>query len=249
MVRELDTVVLTRDIAEYALKRGDVGAVVHCYPDEKAFEVEFVTGKGTTTAVLTLTNSDIRRKSGKEDIPSTGTHPHHDYDLELQQRILPIFNTVALDANGRVRKGILDELVNRLDYHDIPRAHSTLSRALHGVGRTFATNFKDPKFRTILTIFFGLQANADYLEACNALSLPLPSRTRLESWEELERKVSRLVSDRYSNNVGNKRRREAMRGALLSSIFELVLCYKHASPDLNDAMRQVDTILLSISEQ
>ena len=67
MVRELDTVVLTRDIAEHALKRGDVGAVVHCYPDEEAFEVEFVTGEGATLGVLTLTCLDIRLL-GKGDI-------------------------------------------------------------------------------------------------------------------------------------------------------------------------------------
>ena len=67
MIRELDTVVLTRDIEKHALKRGDIGAVVHCYPDEKAFEAEFVTGEGTTAAVLTLTTADIR-SMGKGDI-------------------------------------------------------------------------------------------------------------------------------------------------------------------------------------
>ena len=67
MVRELDTVVLTRDIPEHALKRGDVGAVVHCYPDGMAFEVEFVTGEGNTAALMTLTNADIR-SMGKGDI-------------------------------------------------------------------------------------------------------------------------------------------------------------------------------------
>ena len=60
MVRELDTVILTRDIAGHALKRGDVGVVVHCYPDEKAFELEFVTGEGTTVGLLTLTGLDFR---------------------------------------------------------------------------------------------------------------------------------------------------------------------------------------------
>ena len=43
MVREPDTVVLTHDIEEFKLKRGDVGAVVHCYPGETSFEVGFVT--------------------------------------------------------------------------------------------------------------------------------------------------------------------------------------------------------------
>ncbi len=60
MFNELDTVVLTRDLDEQGLKRGDVGAVVHCYPEGKAFEVEFVAAGGDTVAVLTLLAADIR---------------------------------------------------------------------------------------------------------------------------------------------------------------------------------------------
>jgi len=60
MVKELDTVVLARDLKEYHLKRGDVGAVVHVYADSKAFEVEFVTGAGETVAVATLSPNDVR---------------------------------------------------------------------------------------------------------------------------------------------------------------------------------------------
>lgn len=60
MIRELDTVVLARDLKAYGLKRGDVGAVVHSYADGKTFEVEFVTGEGKTVAVVTLTEADIR---------------------------------------------------------------------------------------------------------------------------------------------------------------------------------------------
>ncbi len=60
MIQELDTVVLTHDVPELGLKRGDVGAVVHRYADRGAFEVEFVTAEGKTVAVLTLTEGDIR---------------------------------------------------------------------------------------------------------------------------------------------------------------------------------------------
>ena len=60
MISELDTVVLTHDVPEFSLKRGDVGAVVHCYADGAAFEVEFVTAEGKTVALLTLTPLDIR---------------------------------------------------------------------------------------------------------------------------------------------------------------------------------------------
>ena len=51
---------LTRDIDEHGLKTGDVGAVVHAYADRRAYEVEFVTAKGKTVAVLTLEAGDIR---------------------------------------------------------------------------------------------------------------------------------------------------------------------------------------------
>ncbi|HQU37049.1 MAG TPA: DUF4926 domain-containing protein [Anaerolineales bacterium] len=60
MIKELDTVVLAKDIKEHQLTRGDVGAVVHVYEGGKAFEVEFVTGVGKTIAVVTLQVGDIR---------------------------------------------------------------------------------------------------------------------------------------------------------------------------------------------
>jgi len=66
MIHELDTVVLTRDIGEYGLKKGDIGAVVHCYSDGSAFEVEFVTAEGKTIALLTLKDSDLRSMKSKE---------------------------------------------------------------------------------------------------------------------------------------------------------------------------------------
>jgi hypothetical protein len=66
MIRELDTVVLSHDIEEHDLKRGDVGAVVHCFKDGAAFEVEFVTAEGTTVALLTLNRQDIRPVGGRE---------------------------------------------------------------------------------------------------------------------------------------------------------------------------------------
>jgi hypothetical protein len=60
MIQELDAVVLNRDVPAHGLTKGDVGAVVHCYSDHEAFEVEFVTAEGKTVAVLTLTEKDIR---------------------------------------------------------------------------------------------------------------------------------------------------------------------------------------------
>ena len=66
MIRELDTVVLAHDIEGYDLKQDDIGAVVHCYEGNRAFEVEFVTGSGETVALLTLTREDIRSIRRKE---------------------------------------------------------------------------------------------------------------------------------------------------------------------------------------
>ncbi|MGH9843563.1 MAG: DUF4926 domain-containing protein, partial [Blastocatellia bacterium] len=48
------SVVLTRDLPEYGLTSGDVGAVVHCYANGPAYEVEFVSGSGHTVALVTV---------------------------------------------------------------------------------------------------------------------------------------------------------------------------------------------------
>ena len=66
MIRELDPVVLTHDIAEHGLTQGDMGAVVHSYKNGAAFEVEFVTAEGRTVALLTLNREDVRPVGGRE---------------------------------------------------------------------------------------------------------------------------------------------------------------------------------------
>ncbi len=66
MIRELDTVALTRNVDEFDLTTGDVGAVVHCYEDGNAFEVEFVNAGGNTIAVATLRSEDIRPIQSEE---------------------------------------------------------------------------------------------------------------------------------------------------------------------------------------
>ncbi|MCB9465890.1 MAG: DUF4926 domain-containing protein [Candidatus Eisenbacteria bacterium] len=58
--KELDTIVLSRDLVEHGLERGDLGAVVAVLePDE--LEVEFVMASGRTVAVLTVREEDVRR--------------------------------------------------------------------------------------------------------------------------------------------------------------------------------------------
>jgi len=75
-MQELDVVVLTRDLAEHGLRRGDIGAVVHRYADGTAYEVEFVTAAGATVAVVTLEAADLRPVGGSEILhvrPLAGT--------------------------------------------------------------------------------------------------------------------------------------------------------------------------------
>jgi hypothetical protein len=57
--KELDTVVLDRDLPERSLRRGDLGAVVQVYGSD-GLEVEFVTASGRTQALVALRESDVR---------------------------------------------------------------------------------------------------------------------------------------------------------------------------------------------
>jgi hypothetical protein len=57
--KTLDTVVLDRDVPEFGLKKGDLGAVVQVYEPD-GLEVEFVTAAGKTEALVTLSSKDVR---------------------------------------------------------------------------------------------------------------------------------------------------------------------------------------------
>lgn len=57
--RELETVVLARDVPEAGLRAGDLGAIVQVYAPD-TFEVEFVTAAGKTQALTTLRPEDLR---------------------------------------------------------------------------------------------------------------------------------------------------------------------------------------------
>ena len=65
-MKELDTVILLRDLTEYGLVRGDVGTVVNLHANGTAFEVEFITPGGRTIAVVTLELGDVREPVGDE---------------------------------------------------------------------------------------------------------------------------------------------------------------------------------------
>lgn len=57
--KELDTVVLDRDVPELGLRCGDLGVVVQVYPPD-VLEVEFVTAAGRTQALAELRQADLR---------------------------------------------------------------------------------------------------------------------------------------------------------------------------------------------
>lgn len=60
MIRELDSVVLTADLPEHGLERGDLGTVVLAHAGGEGYEVEFVTLGGETVAVVSLRASQVR---------------------------------------------------------------------------------------------------------------------------------------------------------------------------------------------
>ena len=66
-IKELDCVVLTKNLPQESLEAGDVGTVVHIHKNGAAYEVEFITLAGRTVAVATVEASDVR-PVGKRDI-------------------------------------------------------------------------------------------------------------------------------------------------------------------------------------
>ena len=57
--KELQTVVLNRDLPEQGLRKGDLGAIVQVYEPD-GLEVEFVSASGRTEALVTLKERDVR---------------------------------------------------------------------------------------------------------------------------------------------------------------------------------------------
>lgn len=66
MIEELDRVVLTTDVSEYGLERGDIGTVVLVHRNRAGFEVEFVTLDGETLGVVSLAENQVRPIREKE---------------------------------------------------------------------------------------------------------------------------------------------------------------------------------------
>ncbi len=66
MIKELDPVILTKDLPEHGLKAGDVGWVVMMHAGGAGYEVEFVTLAGETVSVETLSADKVRAARSKE---------------------------------------------------------------------------------------------------------------------------------------------------------------------------------------
>lgn len=58
--------VLTADLPDQKLAAGDLGTVVHQYPGDAAYEVEFVALDGETVAVVTLAREQVRPVAPRE---------------------------------------------------------------------------------------------------------------------------------------------------------------------------------------
>ena len=66
MLKEHERVVLTTAVPDEGLEAGDVGTIVHVYPDGQAYEVEFVALDGHTTAVVTLEVDRVRPVTSRD---------------------------------------------------------------------------------------------------------------------------------------------------------------------------------------
>ncbi|MGQ0657727.1 MAG: DUF4926 domain-containing protein [Chromatiales bacterium] len=66
MISELDPVVLTENLPEPSLEKGDLGTVVPVDAGGKGYEVEFVTLGGDTVAVVALSSSQVRPVGARE---------------------------------------------------------------------------------------------------------------------------------------------------------------------------------------
>src|SRR5258706_959696 len=66
MIGELEAVVLTCDLPEHGLARGDIGTVVLVHNGGKGYEIEFTPLDGETIAVATLSADQVRPSKPRE---------------------------------------------------------------------------------------------------------------------------------------------------------------------------------------
>ena len=61
MVNEHDLIAMTEDRPGDNLRKGDVGTVVHLYPDGQTYEIEFIDEHGRTRCIATVPTSQVMR--------------------------------------------------------------------------------------------------------------------------------------------------------------------------------------------
>jgi hypothetical protein len=66
IIEELEDVILTCDLPEHGLRRGDIGTVVLVHQGGKGYEVEFTTLDGETVAIVTLMADQVRPSKPRE---------------------------------------------------------------------------------------------------------------------------------------------------------------------------------------
>lgn len=66
MIEELADVILTCDLPEHGLARGDIGTVALVHQKGKGYEVEFTTLDGETVAIVTLMADQVRPSKPRE---------------------------------------------------------------------------------------------------------------------------------------------------------------------------------------
>lgn len=75
-IQLLDVVALTMDVPKYNLFRGEIGAVVECYPND-GYEVEFISLDGYTYALVALRGNQLislrqkPQRTAKNTVPAT----------------------------------------------------------------------------------------------------------------------------------------------------------------------------------
>ena len=65
-IKELDDIILTRDLPEQGLRAGDIGTVVLVHRNNAGYEVEFTSLDGETIAVITLMADEVRAAEAGE---------------------------------------------------------------------------------------------------------------------------------------------------------------------------------------
>lgn len=59
MLTEHQVVALTEDLPAHGLRKGDVGAIVHCYQARDIYEVEFIDEHGRTKCTALIPASQL----------------------------------------------------------------------------------------------------------------------------------------------------------------------------------------------